>query len=682
MVNSERDYPTHVRIKSVSNALLAGILATAGTMYANSTVSLPNVGTTYPGFVFEGGEAGLRIGSAISGAGDFNGDSFGDVIVGSPRSNPEGDTDAGECFVIFGQPHVGPLNTLNIGDSGIRIRGARSDDRLGYSVSGTGDTNGDGFVDIAVRSWNIVSGRRGPIFQGAAFVVFGSPNPVDASISSLGTGGFTIDGPDNRLHSGRFVSGAGDVNGDGFSDVLVSADKADTAAGSYAGRSFVAFGDQSGANVNLLSLGNTGFLLEGVQEDGELGQSVSGAGDVNGDGIMDIVLGASGHNGDGVSRDGTAYVVFGTEEGTAVDLSNLGTGGFRIDGVVSETASAAVVSAAGDVNGDGLADILIGIPFSERTDNAGEVFVVLGRTDSTPVDLANPADYGFRIMGISPGDTAGNSVGGAGDVDGDGFADIVIGARGFDLGELSSTGEAYIAFGKTGSEDILPDEPGSGVIRLQGNEAGGLAGSAVRGAGDVNGDGMADVVIGASGVNGNSGAAYVFFSTETAPAVSSYRAFARTGDAPPLAVGITGDGSNDSTPDSRCWIDFDAGNGPGNGGSSLQLVTLTRNNAQIANLDTDEKLTANVMWEIETDREGWSDVSVTFKYIAKELAGLDETTLELWHSADGPAGPWSMVTNEFQLDTNQNHITGRVDALGAFAVVGERAGIGDEWVIE
>ncbi|MGF1573206.1 MAG: integrin alpha [Sumerlaeia bacterium] len=188
-----------------------------------------------------------------------------------------------------------------------------------------------------------------------------------------------------------------------------------------------------------------------------------------------------------------------------------------------------------------------------------------------------------------------------------------------------------------------------------------LSGNSVSGAGDVNGDGLADVIVGApnAAANGieNSGESYVIFSTATPPIIVTYRARAKAGNAPRQAIGISGDGSNDSTPDSRVFIDFADGSN-----ISTQTVKLTRNNASINNLPD----AANVMWEISTDRIDWSSAEITLRYTDAEITGLNEAELMLYTAPD-PTGPWEPVT-QLVKEPQRNQLSGTVTAFGYFAL--------------
>jgi Ca2+-binding RTX toxin-like protein len=360
------------------------------------------------------------------------------------------------------------------------------------------------------------------------------PFAATLNLSTLdGTNGFRISGVALADFSGRVVASAGDVNGDGIGDLIIGAREADP-NGSSSGASYVVFGRDTAtvgdflANLNLSDLdGTNGFRIKGVAAGDQSGVSVASAGDVNGDGIGDLIIGAYGADPNSVFAAGASYVVFGSNAGFGADLnlSGLdGINGFRISGEVANDVSGFSVASAGDVNGDGIDDLLIGAKFADPNASAtGASYVVFGRDRATAGDfLANlnlsdlDGSNGFQISGEVTLDQSGSSVASAGDINGDGIDDLIIGARYADPNGASS-GASYVVFGSDAG--FVPDLnlstlDGSNGFQINGALAGDQAGFSVASAGDVNGDGIDDLIIAAPYADPNgrfSGTTYVVF---------------------------------------------------------------------------------------------------------------------------------------------------------------------------
>jgi hypothetical protein len=247
-----------------------------------------------------------------------------------------------------------------------------------------------------------------------------------------------------------------------LADLIVGAYLDDPNGNSYSGASFVVFGKTDGTVVELsaLELGanDSGFVINGVSANNFSGRSVSSAGDVNGDGLADLIVGAYRDAPNG-NVSGASFVVFGKTDGAVVELSAVenGTGGFVINGVSANDFSGRSVSSAGDVNGDGLADLIVGARLDDLNGNSssGASFVVFGKTDGAVVELsdveADANDSGFVINGVSANDRSGVSVSSAGDVNGDGFADLIVGAYLDDPNGNTYSGASFVIFGGQGT---------------------------------------------------------------------------------------------------------------------------------------------------------------------------------------------------------------------------------------
>ena len=190
-----------------------------------------------------------------------------------------------------------------------------------------------------------------------------------------------------------------------------------------------------GSTFNLSELnGSNGFAINGIGVFAQSGWSVSSAGDVNGDGFDDLIIGAPTVAPNGIPNAGQSYVVFGSNSGfgAGLDLSTLdGSNGFAINGIANYF-SGRSVSSAGDVNGDGFDDLIIGATAADPNGiGSGQSYVVFGRNSGLDASFnlsTLDGSNGFAINGIAAFDNSGRSVSSAGDVNGDGFDDLIIGA--------------------------------------------------------------------------------------------------------------------------------------------------------------------------------------------------------------------------------------------------------------
>jgi hypothetical protein len=429
------------------------------------------------------------LGFALASAGDVNDDGFGDTVVGSDWSW-EG---PGKAYI-----HLGSAKGLS-GDAATELEGHGSGDAFGEAVAGAGDVDGDGFDDVIVGAWDYTGDPE----QGAAYLFAGSSDGVfDRAATTLYTT------RDERF--GWSVSGAGDVNADGYDDVIVGAPGAESSSGAV----YVYLGSAKGLSVTPVA------TISGSSSS-ELGYAVAGAGDVNGDSYDDVVVGGN----DEGSSTGVAVLAFGSATGPSGAADVLWT---------AEAAGLGFgksVAGAGDVNVDGFSDVLVGAPLAD--DATGRVYAYFG---SASGPAATPS---ATIEGGTTGESFG-LVAGAGDVNHDGYDDVVIGSPGWSSG----TGRVSLYIGGPLGLSRSP------VRRWMGSTESAM-GSAVAGVGDVNGDGYADFGAGAPETENGGGAASFFYGSSAGPALASDlvllgNAYADDlGAAVSTAADVNGDGFSD-----------------------------------------------------------------------------------------------------------------------------------------
>ena len=411
----------------------------------------------------------------------------------------------------------------------LTVLGAEAGDFLGDRFSlAAGDFNGDGKDDLLLGAPLADGPDNDRANAGEAYVLFGSFEPRGTVDLASGRQDLTVFGRGESDNLG-FVVATGDVNGDGIDDALVGARFASPDAGrAQAGEVYVIFGSPTLGGTVDIAKDDQDATVAGANSGDFLGYALA-SGDLNGDGVDDILVAAAGGDGPDDSRDsgGEAYVVLGSSSlGGTVDIA-AGEQAYTIWGAEVEDLLANF-AASGDVNGDGIDDILIGTQKADGPDNqrpdGGEAYVILGDRDlKGTLDLAAGKGY-VGISGGAAGDWLGFYLTAA-DVNGDGTADIIVGARNADGPDdtRNNAGEVYVLFGASKLPKSVDIAQGQQDVTIVGGRPNDLLGHALA-AGDINGDGLADVLAGsptaaADGLRAEAGRVLAFFGSTDWPAV-------------------------------------------------------------------------------------------------------------------------------------------------------------------
>ncbi|MCF2502525.1 FG-GAP-like repeat-containing protein [Dyadobacter sp. CY107] len=423
-------------------------------------------------------EVEMKFGTEMAPAGDVNGDGYSDIMIGQNYFYGIGGANAGRVLIFHGSK------------SGINpqfksaIDGDQAHGGVGTVMASAGDVNGDGFSDILIGAEKY---DKSFVNDGIALVFHGSANSVALSPTT------SLNGAQLNSDFGFSVADAGDVNGDGYGDVIVGAPYYDNGA-TNEGAAFLYYGNFHGDGSQF----SMPVLIDLNQADAFFGWDVSSAGDVNGDGFDDILIGANRFDILGATDSGIGLVYYGAAG--VISLANPTV-------VYTNKSNARMgtsVSSAGDVNGDGYADIILGAPFyTNGQKDEGAIMISLGSATGIKPGA------GLLIEGGLVNTEFGNAVSWAGDVNGDGFDDVVVGASHFENAILTvDEGAAYVYYGSKAGIKANRN------TLLELNRAGALFGYAVSKAGDTNGDSFDDIIIGATHFsNGQTheGAAVTFY---------------------------------------------------------------------------------------------------------------------------------------------------------------------------
>jgi hypothetical protein len=439
------------------------------------------------------GRDGLA-GRRVAYAGDVNGDGFDDILIGAPYNN-QVDTWAGKAYLMFGK-ESGWTKNFNLANADASFLGEAYQDGAGTDVACAGDVNGDGFSDFLISAHR---NSESHWWAGQVYLFFGKPSgwgrntPINkADASFLGEVEYDM--------VGREVAGAGDLNGDGYDDIVIE-DYFNTQPGKIeAGRFFIIFGRASNWSIDTpITDADAWYLGEAAYD--HLSSDVEIVGDVNNDGLDDILVGAGWNDENGTDK-GQTYLIFGRASGWSKNALITDVANASFIGEFDSDMAGHQVGKAGDVNNDGYDDFLIFCDNNNIYGNlSGKIHLILGKADGWAMDV-NLSTAEASFYGEYADDHAGWAMGGAGDVNADGYDDFLIGSDFNDEGGGSPStwndgaGQAYLIMGrdKGWSKNVNLSNTNASFI---GKSAWDNLGSSVACDGDANGDGYDDILIGA-----------------------------------------------------------------------------------------------------------------------------------------------------------------------------------------
>ena len=389
--------------------------------------------------------------------------------------------------------------TYELGDSDYRFMGENLGDRAGASLSFVGDVDADGLGDFLVPAY----------FNGEAAETAGKVYLVRSSDLSDGPGDYDLvdfpiafTGAMETEEAGHSTAPAGDIDGDGLDDMMISGYRNDDPDVDV-GRIYVVLG-ASLAESGVRSLDSADLTFVGEATNNRLGHSMGAAGDMDGDGVGELLMGSYGHASQGMNT-GKIYIVPGTTMSSRGERT-VGADEYMYLGEAMEDAAGHAIRTAYDVDGDGLQDAVVGARVNGTgAFEGGKGYVLLGGSLGTPGEMRSLGDADYAYYGTLEAGWLGYQAAGAGDVDGDGLADVMFGAHTSD----SNRGRVYLIYGSSMGSSLQSADASDVIFECQNWSD--HAGRSIAPAGEVDGDGRADLLIGARNAGDRKGRAYLVF---------------------------------------------------------------------------------------------------------------------------------------------------------------------------
>jgi hypothetical protein len=436
---------------------------------------------------WSGAAGGDSLGYAVALLGDIDGDGAGDAVIGA-YGEDGGGSGAGRTWLLYGSSTVAsaPLSAAP------SLTGPAAGDFLGFALDAAGDVDGDGLADVVIGAQG--DDRAGDR-AGAAWVWLGGTRA--SGTTSIDVQGAAWTGEAAGDAAGYGVAGVGDLDGDGFDDLLIGARE----AADDAGVAYLLYGGSSIGSGGSLADADAAFT--GAEPGDRVGERFAmGAGDIDGDGVPEFVFGAYDSDA-GATRGGAVHVVAGTSGRVSGD-QDLAAADTTLEGPLYARLGWSV-GAGGDLDGDGYGDLVAG--GYDFDDGAGVVYAWMGSTTAAALGAtAGRAAATATLSGDADDDGLGRTLS-LGDLDGDALADLAVAAPGTD-GTAANAGAVHIIYGESGFAGTWVVATDADAT-ITGSSAQGQLGWDLSAGGDLDGDGIGDLLLGAYGADGYAGQAWL-----------------------------------------------------------------------------------------------------------------------------------------------------------------------------